>query len=772
VFGGIDIGNASIVVATPGGTVRHRNAIREVDGPVAGDGEEFVIRTEGGSYAIGNAVEGSVDGDGPAGLLFGGPEEERPDGELAAKAVEALFSRSSADRSTSRLGESDLVGYVDRGGSATAELSRAVAELGVDSQPIDPGMAVCYDVFGSSPTGLGVAIADGTAFATLAAGGIPVATARVAYEDRWFDVTDTVGDLRQEGPRAEWARLQYEALFAELAAEVSATGPSPGEPVPVAVGGGAAPIGLGTDGVRALGDRLGTGVESVTVAESPGEALARGALAGIEGGGEGDGPGGVPAVAATDEYAAGPTDAGEAADAFAATFDPGSTQRSAAVDGRAASEPGGEETDDRRAREHRARLASGLGRLADRLDEEAPEPGDALREEVQAAIADVEADIEHLEARTATAGAVTELEASVAETEETLAELEGDITQLRAAVTGIDASGIDDQDAAEALETVATDALRDDIDAVETDLSSRIEGLWEAIDEVNDQLVDVSAQVEELPDVEQAVESIRESVEGLSERTTGVSRSLQELRESFAELEETTPTAGELQSVSSDVDRIAGDLDALEREFRDVDRVEPATVDELARDLDALRETVVDHAKRLEGVERTASDLEDRIEQAFKDTAKAEALASLQAEVSRIRTTASQAAETANSTAETTDSLASTVGEVEEELDQVHRMVDSLAESSATRSEVDDSIAELESRIAGLEDEHQRLRQQLSAQGAASPAMLQLIAIGLAAIGGVGALLAFELQQQPFAIGFVVAAIVPAAWLWLSVPNR
>lgn len=758
---GIDIGTKTIVVATPSWTTRYRNAVQELDDSNAGNGESSTVRTDSGSYAIG---EVGRDKDRPIRSLIGGSDEHGWGQDVITAGIETLLRDSTGHQPGSDFGEDNLIGYVDLDTDVFARLSRAETELDVSFKRVDPGMAVCYDVFGLTPSGLGIMISEGQAFATLAVEGIPVSTACIDYENQWYDVTDSADAVDGEGPRSTWARIRYGTLLGDLVVELAAGSPSLGESTAVAIGGKAAPVAIRERDADAIGEVLQTDIASVTIAETPEESPARGALVAVQESDEHPAP--VPAFAATDGYASALADTGAAADAFASGVDrpnwePGSATPVSNNDAKRT-----------RAQRHRARLASTLDRLVDQMhDDGGTDQLDEFRDEIEAAIADLEADLADVEQQASREEAVTDLKASVTGIEEKVTDLETDIAEVRTATAGLDEDSLDDPDAAEALGSVATDALQDDIDSVEADLASRIGGLWDEIDDINDKLVNLSARVNELPDIEGDLESTDESVERLSGETADIRQSIVALQEDIEAIDQQAATTDEIQSIRSDFDRIVEQLDQLRSEFRNVDRVDPARVDQLQRDLDALRETVLNHARRLEGVERTVSDFDDRIDRAFQDTAKAETLASLQAEVSQIGKNASSAAETANSAAEATDSIGNTVENIQEEMDQLRKMVDSLAESTVTRSEMDDSLVDLEDRIANIEAEKQMFREQLSKQGVASTFTLQLIAAGLASVGGLGALLAFALGRTAFTVGFLVLVTGPAVWLWLSVED-
>lgn len=759
---GIDIGNETIVVATPSGTTRYGNAVRNLNGGDGVDGDTLTVQTDSGTYAIG---EFGSDRDSSTRPLIGPSAETDSDEDVMIAGIRTLLLDATDGQSSSGFEAVDLIGCVDRVSDVFTKLSRAERELDVAFKRVDPGMAVCYDAFGPSPTGLGVVISEGRAFATLAVEGIPVSTARIDYEDQWYDLADSVDAVDGEGPRSEWAQIRYGTLLADLAADVAGGAPSVGESTAVAIGGGAAPIEIPKPDADTIGEVLRTDVASTTIAETPAESPARGALVAVQDSEKQPGP--VPAFAATDKYAPALADTGAAADAF-----------DSAVDWRGSKSvsSGTESTSDlelSRAHRHRISLASTIDRLVDRFHEvDGTDQLEEFRAEVETAIADLETELADLERRASPEAAVDDLETSVVDIEEKVEEMAADIGALQAAIAGLDEDSFDNPDVADALGSAATDALQDDIDSVEEDLSSRIEGLWDEIDDINDRLVDVSGRINELPDIQGDLESTNESVRRLSGETADIRESIADLQRDIDAVDQQSATTDETQSIRSDIERISENLDQLRSEFRNVERVDPATVDQLQRDLDAIQETVVNHARRLEGVERTVSDLDDRIETAFQDTAKAEALSSLQGEVSQIGKNAAAATETANSAVEATDSLEDAAEALRDDTEQIRKMVDSLAESTVTRSEMEDSLVDLQDRIGHLESEQRALREQLSNQGAASRFTLQLIATGLASVGGLGAFLAFDLGLTAVSVAFLVLVTGPAAWLWLSASSR
>jgi len=747
---GIDIGTETIVIATPSGTSRHRNAIQKRDDD---DGE---VRSQdgSGSYAVGNAVEADAEPD-DVRPLFG--DSNGWDETVMMTATETFFSEAIDLQSHASPDTACRIGYVNRDAGMSTQLAHPGSELDIEFEPVDPGMAVCYDVFGPQSTDLGIAVDDGRLFGTLAIEGIPVATAQIDYNDQWYDVTGA-GAIGAGGPRAEWARIRYEALFGELAAGLASQAPSLGDSIAVALGGGAVPEGIQRRDIGIIGEELQAEIESVTVAETADEAPARGALVAIQG--SSGGPEAIPAFAVTDGYDPSLADTALAAEAFAdgtMSGPAGTGQQLAVVPGEQSGQSASE-TPQRvqRALDHRARLASILDTLVERVDETGTTDRLAdLREELTESIAELESEIEAVDEQNASQKRTDELEASVTEFEETLDELDNDITEIRSTLAGMDSDASFDGDVSDALGSVAVDAIQDDIDSVNETLASRIDTLWDEIDDINNSLVNVSARVEELPDIEGNLDAAREDIDELTTETTDLQRSISEIREELESFEKQAVMTDEIESLQTDLDGVRADHDKLRTRFQNVNRADPAALEDVQRDLNALQDTVVNHAQRLEGVERTVSDLDDRIGQAFQNTAKAEALTSLQAEVSRIEERASNAEETATAVKQTMDNLETSVETLTEDIDQLRRTVDGLAETSVTRTELDDSLTQLEQRL----------------QGGTGKSTLQVLGIGLLSVGVLGALLANTVDQSAFAIGFAVLVGGPAIWLLLSVSD-
>lgn len=736
--GGIDIGTETVVVATPGGTARYRNAVRPVDDADETGGSTPTVQTERGVYAVGDsAVPESAEGTVPPGedvtRLFGEAGDHGPAGAALETLFEATDDRPPDERP---LGE-DLHGYVDRG--STGELSRLSADRPFDLVPVDPGMAVCYDALDTPPEGVGVALGGGQALATLALGGVPVATATVPYRDRWYDVTDAVPDVAGDSVRASWSREQYRALLADVAAALVEDGPVVSGPVAVALGGEAAPTGLSAGDLRGVEDALGVPVGSVRVTGSPAEAPARGAMVAADPDGQ---SGAVPAFAATDAYAPGFVDVAAATDTLGAAL----ADDTARDRGETAIPPQEE------------RLGLALGAVVDSV---AGGTGGLRGElaETRAAVEEVESALSELEAATPSRGTVDTLAATVEESGERLDTLAADISELRAVVAGLEGESVEGTELEGAFESVSADAVQEDIDAVETALTGRIEALWEEIDGINSRLVDITARLDGVSELESELESTGAEMEALSGRVEELGRSLDGVRERVADAEDQMATGEEMASLRAELERVDGRVDAVRKRFREADWVEPAQLDSQARDLNTLRETVTGHARRLEAVEQSTSDLEDQIEQTFRNTAKAEALSSLQTEVSRL-----QQERTAGPDAETIEAFESRLDEFAGRLDRFQTTVDSIADSAVRQSTLDETRESLESRVTELERE---ATADDGTGGREDEFLRPLLAVALASAAGLGALLALEFERPAVALGFLVFVAGPAALVWL-----
>jgi len=688
--GGVDVSPDSVVVATSSGTTCHRNAICKLEKAQTRWGTELTVGTDSGRYAVGNEIDEAAMQD--AQPLFGGPRDRAWLSRVAGPALGQLLSAST----DGQFGGA-LVGYVDRETEVSNDLAHAAIELEATFVPVDPGMAVCYDAFEVPWNCLGILRDTDRVFATLAIGGVPVATAQIDVQDETG--TGEPGTDREDSPDG-W----IETLLSEIATELPADVPMIDEPLRVATGGTAVPetesdrapriVAESERVAEAVWETLGMDVGTTRVRKKPAHAPARGALIAAEH--ADDWMGSVPSVAATDKYAIGLADTSRAVAAVA-------------------------EQSDRGEKEH------------------VP----TIREGVTATVAGIEADLD-------------KLDAEIEEMRSTLADVEED--------TDPGANG----DEPEVPRHRALETFHSDIDAVEEQFSNRIRALWEAVDEINERLVDISSQVEELPIIEGDIESTQDIVDDLADEIVEIHHSMEDLRETVNTVDDATATSDALATVREDLDGVATDLEQLRSEFEDTDRVSPEQLETVEGDIDALRTTVLDHARRMEGVERTASDLEDRIEHVFRDTAKAEALASLQEEVRRIRQTANRATETASATRSDVEEIAETVTDLQSELEQTHQMVDSVAGSSATRSELEEAIGNVEDTLAELEDNQQALEDRIDDKNIPSPVLFPLVVTCFTALALLAGFLAFELGQSTLGRGFAVLVAGGIAFLWLS----
>lgn len=771
------------------------------------------METEEGNFALCDAIDEYSDL-GETRQLFGGGTEETE--ETLARSMENMLNHAreqgaaDADAEGSETGElddtEDVVGFVtlntETEGTGGLELTDIVSDLGYHVMPVDPGMAVSYDGFDGPPHGLGIFVGDGTALATLAVHGIPVATARVDYRDRWFDVSSAEAYLETDGPMAEWVGIQYETLLADLAIELAATAPGLDESIDVAVGGGDPPVGLEAEIERVLEEELGYDIGEVTVADSPADAPARGGLVVAQNRSE-TAPA-TPAFAADVGYAHDLVEVTDAVDSFAAVGGMRRAKTSAsgqvatdqvtdpetnghATVGEAATAVAAEATRERFER-HRDRLAKAHEILVERLDSEDPTGQLAkLR-------SDLEAEIERVRDATAAVEELADVEAGLEDLETSYEELQDDVLEIQGVLSGVsdDASFEVSGDVPGGTESMAVDALQEDLADVQSSLSDRIDRVWEEVDDINDDLLDVKAGVGDIADIESDVHKTQDSIESLSGDIEDIERTITDLSSSIDDVDDRAASTDRVESIGREIDEVAEELGAIDDKLRNLDIADPEKLETVERDLSALQDSVVNQANRLEGVERMASDLDDRIERAFQDTAKAEAVSSVQADVSRMRNTVSSANEKATDAAETVDeveqrieALSDTVTSVESDLEGMRRRLDGVVESSATRSEVQDFDARLqkieedidsefarqEQRInEGLADVDQRIH-QYAQRGIATREMVGAMAVGLAAGGATAAYLAWELGQegvatQEIALGFALLMIGPGVYLF------
>ncbi len=787
---GIDVEMRTIHLATSQGTTRHSNAIRRASNdetsPPEGaitieiDDETYVVAGEGGD---------------PDYRLFGDTDDTPA--AVQTEAAEA-FLASVVDRDDTDA--ADRLRYVANGAAADT-LATVATGAGYEPAPVDAGMAVSYAVLDAPATGLGIAITDERVVATLAAAGVPVATTRLDLDSDWFDL----GRDAPDGPSSDWLARQYETLFADLGHELVRSAPALEGPVTVAVGGSGAPAGEVDRLAEALAATLPFEVGSVTVAEDPDAALARGALAAAtaDDGVEAPRPAfaaDVPFVgaladfrAATDALGAGAKNAtrlgdgsdgpatGQASSAALATLD-----RRGAMTARGVSDLADrlEAGDAASVDSFRANLESLESRLP---DEEALETleGD-LSEEIESlgeTVETIEADLDSLDDEAASASTVADLEASLESLDAAVADLERDAEAIRAAITGLDADT--DLEApevsGEGVDALRADALQEDIEAVETDLADRIGGVWDELDELEGRLVDVEASADAVPDLESSVTSTRNAVVDLEEETDHLQEVVASFRADLESVGEETPSTAAVESIEADLERLADDVESLRQEVESTDRVDPAAVEGLEKDLDALRQTLITRADRMESLEDTAENLRERIETVYQNTAKSEALASLETETARIRQTAGEAMERANEMTETVSQLRETVDEHDQQLGMISTNVDNLAGNSVTRPEMDAAIDKVEDRLDGTEAD---IRSELDAvrqlvedadggdvepieQEGSQELVVILQAVAFVALGVFGALLAVQAGSVLVAGGFLVFSIMPGVLSWL-----
>jgi archaellum component FlaC len=748
---GIDVGPRAVHVATPDGVTQYGNEIRRANeagnadngedeggandrgGDGGGDGDSGVrleIETDDATYVL---TRGTVAPDESLPRLFG------PGNGLPASvrtAVAETFLEHVADPP-----DDGPLRYV-AGDEGAEPLVAVTTGLEYDAGALDPGMAVCYDAFDAPATGLGVAVTEERAVATLAAAGVPVATTTVDLDGDWYDLGRT---RDADGTGDDWVARQYETLLSELGADLAAAAPTLDDPVPVAVGGPAVPADGDTGRLdAALTAGLPFDVGSVTVADDPGACPARGALAAARVDDGTVSP--LPAFAVDVPFVGVLADFGAATDAFGAaararpTGDPAdpADPAEAETDGREASadlEGAVARTRDDLATLDRrgAMTARGLSDVVDRLDDgtgadservaalradleevssRLPEDGtlesleddltgdlDGLRESVAA----VEADLDRLAETAATASAVADLESSLTSLDEAVSDLETDVESVRAVMTGLEDGEADV--AGEALEDLAVDALQEDIEDLRSEVSIRVDDVWSAVGDLEGRVVDVEATAEDVPDLESTVASVRNGVADLEDQTAILRNSLDSLRSDLETGREESPSTDDLDAVEADLERLADDVDGLRSELRETEWVDPETVDQIETDLAGLRQTLISRADRLESLEETTEDLRERIETVYQNSAKSEALASLEAETARVRNTAGQAMERTNEMHETVSDLDETVADHAEQLGMLSTNVDNLAGSSVTRPEMQSSLGELEDRLDRLEAE-------------------------------------------------------------------
>lgn len=791
---GIDVGTRTIHVATSQGTTRHSNGIRR-----ANDAEtpEGAITVESGDETYVVAGD-TVEGDDPSGSLFGDPGSTTAS--VRAEAAEA-FLGSVADRGDAGADEPDRLRYVADGVAADT-LGTVATGAGYEATPLDAGMAVNYVVLDAPATGLGIAITDARAVATLAVAGVPVATARLDLDGDWFDLD---GSVTADTPSSDWLARQYETLFADLGAELLRSVPALDGPIAVAIGGGVAPAGEDERLAARLEASLPFDVGSVTIADDPDTALARGALAAATADDGVETP--RPAFAADVPFVGAHADFQAATDALGA----GARHATSTGGGSDGATPGQATATDLATLDRRgAMTARGLSDFADRLEAgdgssvdslradldslESRIPGDdalaslegdlteeldALRETVET----VESSLESLDEEAASASVVADLEASLESLDAAVTDLEADTEAIRAAITGLDAdTDIDAPEVSgEGVDALRADALQDDIETIETDLADRIEGVWDNLDELESRLIDVEASADAVPDLESTVTSLRNSLADHREETDTLRETVASLQDDIESVDEETPSTDAVESVEADMERLADDVESLRTEIESSDSVDPAAVEGLENDLDALRQTLITRADRIESLEETAESLRERIETVYQNSAKSEALSSLETETARTRQTAAEAIERTNEMTETVGELGETVDEHDEQLGMLSTNVDNLAGSSVTRPEMDAAIDKLEKRLDEMEpdirSEIDALRQRVEdadggdvepiEQGGSQELVVILQAVAFVALGLFGAVLAVQTGSVLVAGGFLVFSVMPGVLSWL-----
>jgi uncharacterized coiled-coil DUF342 family protein len=760
---GIDVGSRGVCVATPDGVTEYANGLRrhrEADSETAdgdGDGDELgadatavEVETDDGTYVMDAA---DPDNREASERLFGTGQGARSGADTALPAAaRTALAEAFLEQVADPPDEGPLRYVTARGGADP--LAAVATGLGYEGAALDAGMAVCYDVLDAPATGLGVAVTADRAVATLAAAGVPIATATVDLDDDWYDLA---GPGAAGGTAERWLARQYETLFAELGADLAASAPAIDGAVPVVVGGSGAVGGEATDGRldASLTDGLPFDVAAVTVVDEPGNCLARGALTAAVADDGSESP--LPAFAVDVPFVGELADFGTATEAFGRaararpTVDPDdetATEGSEVPGSRPVGVVAGTDNletpaedlegvvtrtrDDLKTLERRgAMTARGLSDVVDRLDDAGDTDGErlaalradlddlatqlpddrsvgALQHEltdqidaVGESVTAVEADLEQLEETKATAATVTDLESSLQSLEEAVATLEDDIDAVRAAMTGVGEGDV--EVTGEGLGDLAVDAIQDDIDELRSEVSDRVDDVWSAVDDLEGRLVDVEATAGDLPDLESTVGSVRNGVADLEDQTADLRESLDSLRSDLKAAREETPSTEDINAVERDIARLSDNVDTLRTELRETEWVEPDTVDELQTDLEGLRQTLITRADRLESLEETTEDLRERIETVYENSAKSEALASLEAETARVRNSAGQAMERTNEMSDTVDELDETVTDHAEQLGMLSTNVDNLAGSSVTRPEMQSSIQEVEDRLDQLE---------------------------------------------------------------------
>ena len=427
-------------------------------------------------------------------------------------------------------------------------------------------------------------------------------------------------------------------------------------------------------------------------------------------------------------------------------------------------------------------LRADLDALRDRVPEDGLEgvEGDLAErlDDLAASVDAVEADLDDLEEAAATAEGLAAVEASVADLETAVADVETDTEKLRAVLAGLDDDAEIDAPTLEGVETLQADALQDEIDDLESSVEDRVADVWSAVDDLEDRLVDVEATADDVPDLESTVTSTRNAVADLEDETATLRDSVADLRSTVESLRAEASDSEEVQAVAEDVDALRADVGSLRQAFENTERVDPATVEEIQTDLDGLRGTLISRADRLEDLEGSTEDLRERIETVYQNSAKSEALASVETEVARVRETTANAMERTNEMTGTVSDLNETVGDHDEQLGMLSTNVDNLAGSAVTRPEMESDIRNLEERFEDLESdlrtEMEALRGMADQDADVEPVeeggnelVVTLQTVAFVFLGILGAVLSV-LSGFPLVGGaFLVLSIMPAVLSWL-----
>ena len=626
---GIDVGPRAIRVATGAGTAQCGNEIRRTDdASEAGEGW-LAVETEDGTYLVliagrgasgaGDASDGSGDGavGESLGPLLGGASEAPPG--VRGDVVEEFLATvvDGADD------EDDAVIRYVAGPAGAEPLAAVAARMGRAARSLDPGMAVRYDAFDADATGVGVAVTAERAVATLAAGGVPVATATVPLAEGWYDLAAPDGS---EGVANDWRTRQYEALFAELGARLARTAPAMDGTVAVAVGGAATPA-SGAGLADAFGADLPFAVEAVSVLDDPASALARGALAGAAADDGVEPP--LPAFAVDVPYVGALADFRAAAEAL------GAGAALAATAGNVPAESGGADGEGGQAGGAGVIGAAGgsVGSSGGAVSA-SPSAGKAVDGDVGRAVAWTRADLAALDRRAAsTARGVSDL-----------------VERLEGGDDGV-------SDAA------AVESLRADVEALQERLSG--DGLDALVDESVDlealraTVEDLSAEIERLDGetaTAAAVAGLETAVDDLDAAVGAVEDDVEKIRAVFAGLDEDAdveaPDTAGVESLQADalddrIDDVEGTLAGrVEDVWSAVEDIEDRLVD-----LEATAEDVPDLESTVESTRNAVADLEDEtatlresvgglqstVESVTEETAAAEDIEAVEADVERVR---------------------------------------------------------------------------------------------------------------------------------------